>query len=263
MNLRNALEYIPINVLEEQCYRYWKEEGVFFPSYAFGKLREGLLNTRVPKPAPYIFLVFPYKKTAFQGEGEIDIRTTYTVTVAFEKEINELCEKYGAKELVAKLEDNCREYARLLSLEKIPFNYDQPSFREYLPEEHTVYEVHWNRLPDMDIPALKKADSDSQMGRMVAAILFAISEMGFTKESFLAKAKHLRTVFRIIEEKMNNLKEELGEEFDTLNAVSEEEFSEDEMQKECRIMLFNLKNYTRACIEAIRHLHPTEKEESK
>ena len=103
MYLKQMLEKMPLDILEEQCDKLWKEKGVYFSVLALSKLRDELLNTLDAKSVPCTFLVFPFKEDETEGDEEVISKDTLRSIVVFNEEIEELCEKYGRENLVKNL----------------------------------------------------------------------------------------------------------------------------------------------------------------
>lgn len=83
MYLKQMLEKMPLDILEEQCDKLWKEKGVYFSVLALSKLRDELLNTLDAKSVPCTFLVFPFKEDETEGDEEVISKDTLRSIVVF------------------------------------------------------------------------------------------------------------------------------------------------------------------------------------
>lgn len=247
MYLKQMLEKMPLDILEEQCDKLWKEKGVYFSVLALSKLRDELLNTLDAKSVPCTFLVFPFKEDETEGDEEVISKDTLRSIVVFNEEIEELCEKYGRENLVKNLKNDIAEIDRFLAMNTIPETVEDKDWSAFIPDNHLIYDVHWDMLSNMQIFAADKAVFTPQQGRILAAVLYEIYETGYTKDSFLEKSKVQREMTEFLSSLQNESPEEYEEDF----SEEEKEIENRKIQEEYRRRLYNLKGFMGALVQML------------
>lgn len=257
MNLREALNEISPDFLNEQCARFWKKRGEYYPDYAVGELRRNLIDFKRKTDVPWLFLVYPFKEFKKGNDGEMHPELTIGVSVASVEELKKLCGETGTKEILRKFRENIKEISHLLMLSKIPFKSITPELEKYIPYEHQLHEVRWEMLGNMEIPSLQHTtcapikEYKFPMVDVVSAVLFDISNMGYSKDAYELVARKEKEISEMLKSKTEELTGKIEGQMEFLPYVTEDEFEEDEVQEEYRLWLFNLKEYTEALGDAI------------
>ncbi len=103
------------------------------------------------------------------------------------KEIEDLCEIYGKEEYI----NIINRYIEIISdllifthIEKIVEEVYEMNWDEYLPKECPMCEVKWVELGNMEIPALDEEEFDFAKAKILARVLFEISQYGTSKNKY-------------------------------------------------------------------------------
>ena len=247
MKLRELLECVPPLTFNEACARLWKNKGEYYPEDAVWAMRKELVNADKKENVPYMFLSCLHKESGVDCNGATRIKTSIDVSVISVQEIRKMCKRHGTKEVLKNCSKNIEELKNLLLRKQIPAGYNKPGFEENILFSHPLYNVRWDMLSDMEVAVSK--DLTYRMEKTVAAILYKISKLGFSKRSYSIEAQKEKALFA---SPVQDEKDE--EELSFLPDFAEEELEEEDFQAECRIQLFNLKEYTEALGEAVAYV---------